>query len=173
MLCLEYRVLERPIFLVEWMIAMVLSLNAASKVDMSRMISHVSVFAGVGLPEQHLIIDKCQSLDFDTDEVIIKQGDIGDHLYFILKGAVSVLRTTETGRVIKLATLVSGDVFGEIAILRNIPRTASVITITPCTFLSIDADSFLDIYQYFSPQSRDNIQLVVEKRLMEQRASSQ
>ena len=173
MLCLEYRVLESLIFLVEWMIAMVLSLNAASKTDMSRMISNVSVFAGVGLPEQHLIIDKCQSLDFDTDEVVIRQGDIGDHLYFILKGAVSVSRTTESGQVIKLATLVSGDVFGEIAILRNIPRTASVITITPCTFLSIDADSFLDIYQYFSAQSRDNIQLVVEKRLMEQRASSQ
>ena len=67
--------------------------------------------------------------------------------------------------MMRVDTLGSGDVFGEIAILRNIPRTARITTETPCTFLTITAKNFLEMYQYFPPESRNNIQLIVAKRL--------
>lgn len=101
----------------------------------------------------------------NADEIIIEQGEIGDSLYIIIKGRVTVSIRKASRGWIRINTLGPGDVFGEIAILRNIPRTARITTETPCTFLTINAKDFLEIYHYFPPKSRDNIQLIVAKRL--------
>lgn len=139
-------------------------LSVISKAEITRTINNISIFSGVGLAEQHLIADKCVIVDAKPNEIIIKEGDIGDHLYMIIKGRVEISRQTSSKKIY-INTLGPGDVFGEIAIVRNIRRTADVTTLTPCTFLTLDAYNFLKIYQYFSAASRDNIQLFIEKRL--------
>ena len=144
------------------------SLTEVSEADLNRIINSIPIFSGVGMHEQHLIADKCVIAEAKADEIIIKQGDIGDHLYIIIKGKVLISKQTKSKKCVKINTLGPGDVFGEIAILRNIRRTAFVTTLEPCTFLTIDAHDFLKIYQYFSAASRDNIQLVIEKRLLQQ-----
>lgn len=93
--------------------------------------------------------------------------EIGDRLYIIIKGTVEVCVKTNSKGWKRINTLGPGDVFGEIAILRNIRRTARIVTITACQFLTINAKDFLDVYQYFPARARDNIQLVVAKRLQE------
>jgi len=145
------------------------TLNKISDVDINRMVNNTPIFSGIGIHEQHLLASKWDIEDRKADETIIKQGDIGDRCYIILKGSVLISKKLTSKPPIKINILNKGDVFGEIAILRNIPRTADVITLTPCTFLSIDAKNFLEIYKSFSPKSRDNIQLVIEKRLQQHR----
>ncbi|KTD78328.1 cyclic nucleotide-binding domain-containing protein [Legionella waltersii] len=143
--------------------------NSINPADMNRMMVYTSIFAGLNEHEQNMLAEKCVLEERGANEVVIKQGDIGDRLYFIAKGNVLVSRLSESKQMKRITTLTVGDVFGEISVLRNVPRTAYVTTLTPCTFLTIDGKSYMNIYQYFSPASRNNIQLIIEKRLKQQK----
>jgi len=63
--------------------------------------------------------------EFNKDDIIIKEGDPGREMYIIKSGSVDVVKS-DGGRDIILATLSRGDFFGEMAILENIYRTATV-----------------------------------------------
>jgi len=64
--------------------------------------------------------------------VVINEGEIGDSLYVLLKGSVKVFSMDESGREITYGRIHSGDYFGEMS-LDGGPRSASVITLEPCT----------------------------------------
>jgi len=145
------------------------NLSHFTEADVYRAINNVSVFAGIGIHEQHMLFNKLVVVHRKPEEIVIEQGDVGDTLYIIMKGKVIVSLKRNSSTWLQIKKLGPGDVFGEIAILRNIPRTARITTETACTFLAINAKDFLDIYQYFPPAARDNIQLVVKKRLDENR----
>ncbi len=70
--------------------------------------------------------------------VVVAEGDEGDHFYAIASGQLDVELGGE-----HICTLQRGDSFGEVALLANVARTASVIARTPCELLSIDRASFL------------------------------
>jgi CRP-like cAMP-binding protein len=147
------------------------SLAGLSQSEVVKAIYNATIFSGIGITEQKMLADKSVVARCGTDEIIIEQGEIGDKLYIIIEGRMLVsVKDIDLGRK-RINILGPGDVFGEIAILRRIPRTARVSTMTPCTFLSINAQDFFDAYQYFPARARDNIQLVIAKRL-QQLASS-
>ncbi len=76
--------------------------------------------------------------------VIINEGDDTNSLYVILDGQVKVYLTDEAGREIVLNTQGSGEYFGEVALLDEGPRSASVITLTDCQFAVLNRQAFLD-----------------------------
>ena len=142
-------------------------INNLSQIDKIPILSRAPIFTGIGLTEQKMLADKCSIVVYRPEEIVIEQGEVGDRLYIIIKGSVHVSVKTSSMGWKHINTLGVGDVFGEIAILRNIRRTARIVTITACQFLTINAKDFLDVYQYFPARARDNIQLVVAKRLQE------
>lgn len=73
---------------------------------------------------------------FKKNELIIKKGTRGDSMYFILKGSVIV--HTDTAKI----TLSSGDFFGEIALVKNIARTADVYAKSTCELLELTTYDF-------------------------------
>jgi putative peptide zinc metalloprotease protein len=73
-------------------------------------------------------------------EAIIRQGEPGQRFYVVRSGAVDVLRD---GLV--LARLGPGEAFGEIALLLDVPRTASVIAVEPTELLALEASAFRDL----------------------------
>jgi len=72
-----------------------------------------------------------QRAHFREGENIIRQGEIGDKFYIIESGRVEVLRVDSAGSSQLLATLGAGDSFGEIALLKETPRTATVSCLEP------------------------------------------
>jgi CRP/FNR family cyclic AMP-dependent transcriptional regulator len=60
-------------------------------------------------------------------EAVLFKGSPGDHLLFLIKGRLQVLDVTESGREIGLNLLNAGDYFGELSIIDNEPRSASVV----------------------------------------------
>ena len=74
---------------------------------------------------------------YNEGHTVIREGDYGDKFYLIVRGEVEVGKTTEDGAVKRVAVLQDGDHFGEIALLKNVPRTATVTTLTPTIFLSL------------------------------------
>ncbi len=80
-----------------------------------------------------------------ADRVLIEEGDPGDKFYIIVRGRVAVLKTTPAGEQRRLGVLGDGDHFGEIALVRNVPRTATIQALTTCVFLTLQRDHFLNV----------------------------
>ena len=78
---------------------------------------------------------------FPAGRVIIEQGDAGDRFYILVRGKVDVLRT-DGARSQSVGRLQDGDCFGEMALLSNQPRNATVKTLTDCVCLSLARDTF-------------------------------
>ncbi len=103
------------------------------------------------------------------DEVIFEEGDPGDALYFILEGQVGVSRTGasgtgKTGSISSLATLGDGDVFGEIALFSQHPRTATARAVTDAELLRLPKASFDEILAN-SPKLQAAVGELVGERL--------
>lgn len=75
---------------------------------------------------------------FAPGEVIIREGDIGETFYAIADGEVEISRDG-----VVLATMTRGDSFGEVALLADVPRTATARAVTPTVVLAIDQGPFL------------------------------
>ena len=69
---------------------------------------------------------------------VVRQGDVGDRFFVVCDGSLSVHQDGH-----ELRPLGHGDAFGEIALLRSVPRTASITATDSCRLLSIDASTFV------------------------------
>jgi ATP-binding cassette subfamily B protein len=95
--------------------------------------------------------------------VIFEEGDLGDKLYFVDRGEVEVIITGPTGEERRVALLRDGDYFGEIALLEDVPRTATVRTRVPTALLGLGREEFLDLLQA-TPDLRAAFERGVEAR---------
>ena len=100
---------------------------------------------------------------FDPGAVILEQGAVADSFYLIYSGSVRVYRRRE-GREQELATLVSGDYFGEMEIFEQRgARTASVSALELTLVLYISKDDFSEILKTF-PNIKPNIEIAIASR---------
>eukprot|EP00760_Papus_ankaliazontas_P002672 PhM_4_TR11224/c0_g1_i1/m.18384/K04954/HCN1; hyperpolarization activated cyclic nucleotide-gated potassium channel 1 len=79
-------------------------------------------------------------------ESVVSQGEIGSEMFFVVHGIVEVTGVNEeTGEEVQLALLQEGAWFGEIGILKEVPRTASVHTVTSCDLMVLSKQRFHEI----------------------------
>ena len=78
---------------------------------------------------------------FMKDETIIRQGEPGKLFHLIFKGQVGVYRSKLFGKTL-LAKLSPGEFFGEIALIENVPRTATVLGLEDGEMFTLNRESF-------------------------------
>ena len=79
---------------------------------------------------------------YSPGQIIIQAGDRGDRFYVIARGRVQVSVALDDGTEKTMSILEDGDYFGEIALLKEVSRTATVRACTPCLVLSLTRRQF-------------------------------
>jgi CRP/FNR family transcriptional regulator, cyclic AMP receptor protein len=79
---------------------------------------------------------------FARGEVVFHEGDPGDTFHLVAKGRFAVRVSTELGETATLTVLGRGDFFGELALLGDHPRTATVVALEAAETMAIHRDSF-------------------------------
>jgi len=106
-----------------------------------------SIFAD--LPEEHLatLAMRVQHRVYDTGAEIFKEGDPGDALFVIQSGEVKLGELSATRQEIILATVGEGDMFGDLALLDGVPRSATAVAKEPTRCLVVRRDDFLGVIE--------------------------
>ena len=124
-----------------------------------RVLASVPIFAPLpGASLEHLA-SRLVPLRLEPGSVVVREGDAGDRFYIVAEGDVEV---SQEGA--PLSTLGAGDHFGEIALLRDVPRTATVTARTSVVLYALDRDDFLAAVTGHQP-SADAAESVVSARL--------
>lgn len=113
--------------------------------------------------ERSQVAEAFQDIKFKAGEYIIKEGDQGKDMYFLLSGeafAEKVIDSSKGPQEVKAYK--EGDYFGELALLRNEPRAASVVARTDCTCVSVDRHSFKRMIGPLENILKRNIDLYVQ-----------
>jgi CRP-like cAMP-binding protein len=123
----------------------------------------IPLFAKVESSKLKLLAFTSERLSFNADQELFHQGDPGDALYIILDGEAEVLVDTPGGPI-HVATVGRHGFFGDIAILCDVPRTATVKATQPLTTLRISKDLFFQLVTQF-PQISIEIMRELAHRL--------
>jgi MFS family permease len=127
--------------------------------DELRILAAIPIFAPLpGTALEHLA-GRLVPRRIDPAEVVVREGDPGDRFYIVAEGNVVV---SEYGRPI--AELGPGGYFGEIALIRDVPRTATVTAKTQAVLYALDRDDFLAAVTSHAP-SAEAAEEVVSSRL--------
>lgn len=89
--------------------------------------------------------------------VVVQEGDPGEHFYIIVRGMVDVTKHVDGDTELHVATLDAGDYFGEVSLLRNEPRTATVSTLAPTVFLVLHRGHFARLLET-TPGLRESLE---------------
>jgi CRP-like cAMP-binding protein len=108
-------------------------------------LSSVDIFSRLTPEGLALIAEVSTEEQHDAGTVIFRQGDPGDKLYLILSGRVRISREVPGMGEEALAILKEGDVFGEMALLDEAPRSADARVHERCKLLSIPKNGFEDL----------------------------
>jgi CRP/FNR family transcriptional regulator, cyclic AMP receptor protein len=103
---------------------------------------------------------------FPKGRMIVAEGEPSQSLYVLLSGRAKVQRSDSEGKEVILAVLTSGEFFGEMSLIDDAPRSASVITIESCDFIAIQKDTFKQMLQH-SPEMSQLVMKALVKRLRE------
>ena len=108
----------------------------------------IPLFAKIEPAKLKLLAFTSEHMEFDSGETVFRQGDPGDAAYIILDGSADIVVDTPQGAV-TVAHLVRNDVVGEIAILCDVPRTATVVASTNLATLRVGKDAFFNLVTQF------------------------
>ena len=130
------------------------------------LLSQVPIFAGLAPPVLEPLAGELVPVRVGRGEEVVREGDRGDRFYVVGEGELDV---TVDGRGVR--TLTRGDYFGEIALLRDVPRTATVTARTDAELYALDRDDFIGAVTGHA-RSREAADAVIATRLATARTSA-
>jgi CRP/FNR family transcriptional regulator, cyclic AMP receptor protein len=116
--------------------------------DEVSMLRRIPLFAHIETAKLKLLAFTSERLSYEPGQTLCHQGDSGDAAYVIIDGEADVLVDTPNGPL-KVAHLTKNAIVGEIAILCDMPRTATVRAATALVALKIKKEQFLKLVTEF------------------------
>jgi CRP-like cAMP-binding protein/thioredoxin reductase/Fe-S-cluster-containing hydrogenase component 2 len=138
--------------------------NVKATVDRAFLLRAFQGYLFPDLPEATLwkLVAKARVVRLEKGKEVFREGEPGDAFYLIRNGMVKIAKSS-AGREIVLSYLVSGNFFGETALLAGSPRTATVTAIFPTELIRLDKEDF-DRFLAENPQLRAGFAATLETR---------
>lgn len=121
------------------------------------LLQETELFKGLSPEQIRKFLNICRTVRFSANEIIMKEGELGDSMYIIQEGSVEVIKRLilasleddESADKSKVFTRIDAKgrhpVFGEIALLQELKRTATVRSVTDCILYEIKKVDFLSL----------------------------
>ncbi len=133
-----------------------------AKVEPERLLA-VPIFAGLSREVLKALAGRFVTESFEPGFIPIREGDPGDRFYIVVRGRLEGLKQSQDGKRQKTFVLQDGDHFGEIALVEDIPRTATLRAQTKTYCLSLGREHFSELVSD-QPIFRDAIQKSIAER---------
>ena len=102
----------------------------------------VPLFSGLTEPQLENLAGGSARRSYPKGRTIVAEGEPSQSMYILLAGRAKVQRSDSEGKEVILAVLSSGEFFGEMSLIDDAPRSASVITLEPCEFMAVSKEAF-------------------------------
>lgn len=119
----------------------------------------IGIFAPLAPPTLEALARRMETVTASAGSPVVREGEVSDRFYVIVSGSVEV---TAAGRMLRTES--TGDFFGEIGLIEDVPRTATVTALEPTELLALDRDDFLEAVSGVG-EARVAAEEVVSRRL--------
>ena len=109
----------------------------------------ISIFDSLGSDELRVVAKYMNFMDFRPREIVFREGEKGDYVCFVAEGSLTVLKKNEKGRHVTIALLNKGRSIGEMSVIDDFPRSATVKARNETTLVILTRkgfDQILEIY---------------------------
>ena len=108
----------------------------------------IPLFSKIDPSKLKLLVFTSEHLDFLAGDTLCREGEPGDAAFIVLDGEAEIIVETPAGPI-NVATIGKNDIVGEIAILCDVPRTATVRATGPLVALRISKEGFFNLVNQF------------------------
>jgi len=132
------------------------------------MINKIPIFSRFTEDELAIMAKHMTLLDVNQDKILFNEGDEGNYICFVVDGRLDVIQKTYTNDEIVLNTLFKGQSFGEMSIIDNSPRSATVKATTKASFVTLtrkDFDLLMEKHPDIGTKILKGIALLLSKKL--------
>ncbi len=119
----------------------------------------LDIFSDLELPAQERLSMMFQERAFNQGETIFEEGSIGNSMMLITSGEVRVSQKPKPGEEEALIVLREGDVFGEMALIEDLPRSADTIAHSDVIIFEISRDNFME---YIDADCRSGLRILLK-----------
>jgi CRP/FNR family transcriptional regulator, cyclic AMP receptor protein len=109
--------------------------------------TRVEVLSYLSDQELAMLREQCTACVFSAGNVIVERDEQDHSVYFILYGRVHVLNYSSAGRIVTYSSIAEGGMFGEMAAIDGLPRSAWVCSVNDCMVIKISKEIFLSYLQ--------------------------
>ncbi len=126
----------------------------------------VPLFSGLTEAQLETLAAGSARRSYPKGRTIVSEGEPSQSMYILLAGRAKVQRSDSEGKEVILAVLGSGEFIGEMSLIDDAPRSASVITLEPCEFMAVSKEAFKAMLVQ-SPEVAMNVMRGLVRRLRE------
>eukprot|EP00330_Aristerostoma_sp_ATCC50986_P010861 CAMPEP_0114598046 /NCGR_PEP_ID=MMETSP0125-20121206/20395_1 /TAXON_ID=485358 ORGANISM="Aristerostoma sp., Strain ATCC 50986" /NCGR_SAMPLE_ID=MMETSP0125 /ASSEMBLY_ACC=CAM_ASM_000245 /LENGTH=314 /DNA_ID=CAMNT_0001803343 /DNA_START=148 /DNA_END=1092 /DNA_ORIENTATION=+ len=126
-------------------------------------LSQAFMFEALDEKEKKIVVDAMEVHNIKKDTWVIRQGEDGDLLYVVHEGTLDCYKKKKDEDEKKVKTYNPGESFGELALLYNAPRAASIQAVTDCTLFGLDRATFNNIVKDAEMRRREGYEELLEK----------
>lgn len=128
------------------------------------LLKKIHLFHGFSNDDLRDVAERFSEAEYGEGEVVFEQGGKADGFFLIVKGKVGIVRKI-SGKEQTLAYLVNNDYFGEMALVSNRPRSATVTALIPTTTLTLSIENFNQLLKKYS-KLKGNLDITIHSRTL-------
>ena len=134
-------------------------LDLAEETDLLR---KIPMFAKMETSKLKLLAFASEMVSFEDGDVVFNSGDTADYAYVIMEGAVDIITETDKGPIV-MVTLSQNQLIGELGLINNTPRIATLLANGNLLAMKITAEMFFRILRENSEAALDVIRMLSDK----------